>query len=626
MCGIAGFVHKNLCDDACIKIEAKIQELQECRGPDAHSTWSESKNGVTYHLYHQRLRIQDLSAAADQPMHSTENPKTHIVFNGEIYNIDEMRATFLSTTDLHTHSDTEILLESLVNVSPRDVLPRIRGMFAFGLLNTSDNSLYLARDRFGEKPLHFWRDESRIIFASQYDSIVDSMKILNKPIEFDQESIYEYLIYGYFPYHTSLVKGVEKLAPNSSIHIHLNENYTTPNQELWSAKWQTNTSVEMPFETLEKELEEAIKIQLIGDVPIGVFLSGGCDSTLVSAIAQKLNSKPIHSFSLGFENESYDESRFASQAAKEIGTHHHALKMTAEDALEILPIVLKSYPEPLGDPSVLPTTFISRETRKYVTVALTGDGADELFFGYGRYARFIELKKLNEKVRSQKLFLEILDKSLRFFPKKIRGKATRVTNALKSNDPSAIYASLVGFAHINAVKSAEAFEGVVTHSLKRLWKKGTSQNEINRLREIDADSYLTDDILVKVDRAAMAFALETRAPFLDPKIARIAAESSKNWLNGGEQKHVIKVILENYVSDEIYRRSKMGFGAPLGDWFRTVYYDWASNVIDNFDWKSIEIDSDKVNYYWKSIQNGDDIYVTYLWMLLILANSIENLK
>lgn len=625
MCGIAGFVHKNSCDEACLKIEEKIQELQECRGPDAHSTWSESKNGVTYHLYHQRLRIQDLSAAADQPMHSTTNIAAHIVFNGEIYNVAEISGKYLLNYMPHTHSDTEVLLEALSKHEVDKVLNSIRGMFAFGYLDVSDQKLILARDRFGEKPLHYWKNENLVFFSSQYNAVVESMKILGEEIEFDQDSIYEYLIYGYFPYHASLVKGVCKLAPGSKLTINF-ENILNLNVERWVSKWHSSKTEEMPFENLEKTLEEAIALQLIGDVPIGVFLSGGCDSTLVSAIAQKLNSRPIHSFSLGFENSTFDESKFALQAANEIGTNHHALIMTANDAAEILPAVLAAFPEPLGDPSTLPTTFISRETRKHVTVALTGDGADELFYGYGRYARFAELEQFKSSLKIPRYFVQPIKRLIGFLTKKLRSKAHRLIGFLSTDNPGISYANLVGFAHIKSVIDLDSFEKVLERTLTRLWNKGQSKEIVHRLREIDTDSYLADDILVKVDRAAMAYSLETRAPFLDPEVAQLAAKSNSKWLVECEQKHVIKVILEKYVSSEIYRRNKMGFGAPLGDWFRTSLKDWAESYVYSFNWEQVKVSSQFVKSNWQQILVKDDSNVTYIWILLLLASSVTNLK
>lgn len=623
MCGIAGFIHEDKCNDLCASMQLKLHALQECRGPDASSTWSKMKNGVTYHLYHQRLRIQDLSPAADQPMQSKLNSNIRLVFNGEIYNVDEMKSTFLSDTKLRTHSDTEILVEALASNNFQKVLENIRGMFAFGKVNLSEDKIILARDRFGEKPLHFWRDEKRLVFASQYDSIAEAIKLLQLPIEFDQEAIYEYLIYGYFPYHTSFIKGIEKLGPGSAIEIDTTKNFMIPNQFRWIPKWRTSKPIDRDFEILETELEKAIKLQLIGDVPVGVFLSGGCDSTYVSALAQKLNTDAIHSFSLGFENSDFDESEFALKAASELKTNHHAITMTSNDAFEILPTVLRAFAEPLGDPSVLPTTFISREARKYVTVVLTGDGADELFFGYGRYARFLQLNNLNDSILFSRIAQQISCLLSAVVPNKYKSKFLRFCKSLENNTNGKKYSILVGFSHINSVVDSESFEAVVCKSTEMLWNKGSGNVLQNRLREIDVDSYLTDDILTKVDRASMSFALETRAPFLDPKVNQLAQSASELWLNEREQKRAIKQLLEKHVSSEIFRRNKMGFGAPLGDWFRTTLNSWCVEVISQTDWVALGIRTDFVIEIWNQILNSDDTHVTYLWMLLSLAEGVR---
>ncbi len=397
-------------------------------------------------------------------------------------------------------------------------------------------------------------------------------------------------------------------------------------QELWSEKWQTGSPSDLPFEKLETELEEAIKLQLIGDVPIGVFLSGGCDSTLVSALAQKLNKSPIHSFSLGFENVAFDESNFALKAALQIGTNHHALTMSAQNAAEILPYVLKAYAEPLGDPSVLPTTFISREARKHVTVVLTGDGADELFFGYGRYSRYLELEKFEKTIPFANSFSSILRLIIKFSPRKLVGKLLRIASALSTDSKGQKYVSLIGFKHIAPFLDVDDFEKITQQSLQRLWNKGTAGLSINRLREIDSDSYLTDDILVKVDRAAMAFGLETRAPFLDQKVNHLSQIAPLAWLNSSEQKHAIKRVLEKHVSDDIFRRQKMGFGAPLQDWFKTSLNSWGQNLVENFKWDSINVDSRLVQDLWNKTLRTEEDFSTYLWMLFVLAAAIEKLK
>jgi len=544
------------------------------------------------------------------------------VLNGEIYNLSEVKTRFLPDFQFRTTSDTEVLLESIVRHDCLEVLDAIRGMFAFAVFKSHSQKLLLFRDRFGEKPMHYWSDGNQILFSSQYDTIAQAMKLLNLPVEFDQESIYRYLILGYFPYENSLIKGIRKLAPGSMIEFSTNErSFSQPDEKRWFKKWQASESEEIDFSVFSQVFERAVAEQLIGDVPIGVFLSGGSDSTLVSAVAQKYSSQPIHSFSLGFENPDFDESRFALKASSQIGTQHHALNMASVDALEILPYVLRAFSEPLGDPSVFPTTFISKEARKFVTVVLTGDGADELFFGYGRYLRFVELNSLAQFLPSKTLRTG-LSKTLSWLPKvKHMSRAKRIQQALLGNSDSMTYMSLIGFSHYNPTLNVEEFRSLKEGFALELWNRGRSNKVLNRLREIDVDSYLCDDILVKVDRAAMAFGLETRAPFLDFEVQALAKRADQNWLFTPENKAVIRFLLSQYISSDVFRRPKMGFGAPLGDWFSTSLRDWSYSVISDSDWEEIGIDRGFVSHLFESVINGRHQDSTYLWVLLALGYS-----
>lgn len=627
MCGIAGFIHKNECTESCDQIENISHEKQACRGPDNQNSWKYTKDNVTVHLFHQRLRIQDLSPTADQPMHSKTPANTHIVFNGEIYNAEEVRQRFIPNKKLETHSDTEVLLEALSAHESKEVLNFARGMFAVGKYDSDSQTIELIRDYFGEKPMHYAFGEDYILFASQFDTVAHSIQLLKIELELDQEAIYRYLIMGYFSLGSSLFKNVKKLHPGTTLQFDLKlKDGFVPSISLWAPKWNASEPITRDIAEVENTLTLAVSEQLIGDVPIGVFLSGGVDSTLVSALAQKQNNQPIHSFSLGFSEDDFDESKFALQASKELGTKHHALQMDANDAADILPEVLRAYPEPMGDPSVFPTTFISREARKHVTVVLTGDGADELFFGYGRYARFLEIKgfKSNHSLATKLLKTGTsLAVKLKFLP---TNRILRVNHAVQEESDVGIYLSLVAFAHYKSASNPDLFEDTLNGLKLNISQDQKFPNPINRMREVDVETYLVDDILVKVDRAAMAFGLETRAPFLDRRVAMLSSSATKDWLNGGEQKDVLKRILSNYVSDDIFRRPKMGFGAPLGVWLRTTLNSWADNLVQNFDWPSVGVQSEYVANLWRDTLNTNEKSATYMWMLLSLAASVEKFQ
>lgn len=624
ICGIAGFVHKASCSPVCVEIEELSHKSQSTRGPDNRASWVHRSTNYTVHLFHERLRIQDLSALADQPAHSEDPDNIHLVFNGEIYNTTEAKNLLVPNLVLKTHSDTEILTEALARQDTVSVLDIIRGMFAIGKYDSRNETLELIRDYFGEKPLHYAYGDDFILFASQFDTVVDSLKRLGQTLELDQISIYKYLIMGYFPLGSSLFKNVFKVPPGSLLHFKLNSQLGyTPEISRWSPPWVAKTQEGRSQNQLEKILISAVSEQLIGDVPIGVFLSGGVDSTLISALAQKSNSKPIHSFSVGFPESEFDESKYAYAASRELGTNHHALVMSPQDAVEILPDVLRAFPEPLGDPSVFPTVYISREARKYVTVVLTGDGADELFFGYRRYTRFLNLQKLKKQnrflLRLIQLFLATSLKVNSIF----KNRLERFKQASTETDDTDTYLSLFGFKQYKSASNIELFESALKNFKYDLTSSKLFLSPENVLREIDVKTYLVDNILIKVDRAAMAFGLETRAPFLDKRVASFAASAPKNWLIQNEQKHVLKEILSTYVSDEIFRRAKIGFGAPLGGWFRTSLKAWGAAIVENFDWEKVGVSSRYVNDLWEQNQKSTDNSATYLWILLSLAASVE---
>lgn len=627
MCGIAGYIHKGDCNALCSTTEAQVHKLQACRGPDSQDTYTFTKKGITFHLYHQRLRIQDLSSSADQPMESSLSPGNFIVFNGEIYNEKEIKGLFVPNLSKRTNSDTEVLLESLVKTSLPEVLSSARGMFAFGFLDSNRGKLSLARDRFGEKPLHYWFNESQLFFSSQFDTTVCFLKSNRQTIRLNQNSILYYLMLGYFPYEHSMVENVNKLAPGSFIEFEFfGSRFNRTNEKRWFPRWKVMESQPRKFEVFHLLMQSVVEEQLVGDVPVGVFLSGGVDSTLISALAQSKNSQPIHSFSVGFERFDFDESKFALQAANELRTNHHALLMTEKDALDILPSVLKAYAEPLGDPSVFPTTFVSREARKHVTVALTGDGADEFFYGYGRYKRFLELERLVGVFQGGAL-KRTLSESLSWIPKELRmEKLQRIIFALSVNSPAMTYLSLIGLGHQLDMSSISNKDKQNLEIANFLWRKGFAKNPVNRLREIDIDSYLCDDILVKVDRASMAFGLETRAPFLDHRVQELASTAEFSWLNSTESKAVVKHTLEKYVSSSVFRRPKMGFGAPLGDWFAGSLREWAYSITSDVDWPSLGIESTYVIGLLGEVLKGKHDKSAHLWSLLSLGYAASSLK
>jgi asparagine synthase (glutamine-hydrolysing) len=371
-------------------------------------------------------------------------------------------------------------------------------------------------------------------------------------------------------------------------------------------------------------LRKSVREQLAADVPVGLFLSGGVDSSLISALAQQEHSQKMHSFSIGFEQSDFDESVYALEVSTALGTTHHARKMTSADALSILEKVTCAFAEPLGDPSVFPTTFVSQFAREHVTVCLTGDGADELFFGYGRYSRY---QFLEQNYQNSHLLKTLGPLALKV-PGLINAlgpRGARLRGLVESNSPLQMYLPLVGFQHLSQAVSRfdlKVETGFAVNYLKSNYKKSS----LDWMREFDVDTYLTDDILVKVDRAAMASSLETRAPFLDPRVVEIAQSLGKIGLVEPSQKHILKQIIRKYAPSVDFERKKQGFGAPLGDWFRSSLRDWGTHIVEKTDWESLGLIDSGISSIWIDLQKSEKKDATFEWLLLSLGSSMARLN
>jgi asparagine synthase (glutamine-hydrolysing) len=621
MCGIAGYIHKSTCTELCSDLGKKVQELQACRGPDNNSTTTYVAENWTTHFYHQHLRVADLNTLANQPMRSKADPALSIILNGEIYNHSRLRSQ-LKHQPL-THSDTEVLVELIAQKSAAETLKLIRGMFAWATLNEREAEFQLVRDRFGEKPLHLVKNSDSIFFSSQYDSAAYFIK-KTSDFQIDRGALSSYFSLGYVPYRQSLLTGIEKITPGGMFTLNLKSpDWTSTQQTRWIPPFEATADKQFTAEELEGTLRKSVREQLEADVPVGLFLSGGVDSSLISALAQQEHSQSMHSFSIGFEQDDFDESTYALNVANALGTTHHARKMTSEDARSILNKVTHAFTEPLGDPSVFPTTFVSQFAREHVTVCLTGDGADELFFGYGRYARYQFLEQSIQRSSS----LKTLASTAVMIPgllSLLGPRGARLRRLIESNAPLETYLPLVGFQHINQAISRIplTLEGGISREYLNLNPKDSS---LNWMREFDVDSYLADDILVKVDRAAMSSSLETRAPFLDSRVVEIAGSLDKNGLVNPSQKNILKLIIGKYAPNVDFDRKKQGFGAPLGDWFRSSLKDWGASIIEETDWESLGLIDTEVNDIWDGLQKSSKKDATHEWLILSLGSSVGRL-
>jgi asparagine synthase (glutamine-hydrolysing) len=554
------------------------------RGPDAEGIYVSNLGQVGVALGHRRLSVIDLEAGK-QPL-TNEDQSLWIVFNGEIYNFQELRSELIAKGhQFSTHSDTEVILHQYEE-SGVECLQKFRGMFAFALWDAKQQMLFLARDRLGKKPLVYRHDAGRLIFSSELKSLLTIPGISR---ELNYQAVDDYLTYQYVPHPHSILKGFSKLPPahyalyqQGKLTVkqywippyadHKQTVYGDPeldDSKQWDiTKWQAK---------LRSTLTEAVKIRLRSDVPLGAFLSGGVDSTIIAGLMQQESSTPVHTFSIGFPVPKFDEREFASMAAKHLGTNHHEY-LIEPHALDMLPDLVWHYDEPFADSSAIPTMYLSRMTRQEVTVALSGDGGDELFAGYDRY-NAVALAQRFDMLPSfvkwgmghpvwQKLPASVEQKSK-------RRRLKRFLQAL-GTEPRRRYLRWIGiFDH-------DLRSELYTPSLKELlgshdsaefllgaYALAPQRDFVTRTTAADVLTYLPCDILTKVDIASMSVGLECRSPLLDHHVAELAAQMPIELKRrAGQSKWILKETFKELLPERISNRPKMGFGVPLDHWFR----------------------------------------------------------
>ena len=515
---------------------------------------------------HRRLAILDLSPQAAQPM-TDPTGRYWIVFNGEIYNFAEIRRN-LETRGVAfrtDHSDTEVLLMAYVHWGER-CLTRLRGMFAFAILDLKDKTLFLARDRLGKKPLYYSTGSRGLVFASELKAILADPQV---PRQLDPAALGQYLAYGYIPSPGTIYRGINKLPPahfawaslETPQHLNLERYWDLPDPDPApsSKDWQ---------EEFEEVLADAVRLRMISDVPLGAFASGGLDSTLIVRQMRQLTSGPLRTFAIGFPEAEVSELPWARMVARQYHTEHHE-EIVCPDALALLPRLAHYFDEPFGDSSALPTLAVSEMARSQVTVALSGDGGDELIAGYRRYRYAHQLHQLLAPLpRSLRtLALQTLG---RLWPQSWRGKGivSRVGQSPKNPYRAIMSRDLnLGLLHPDFRREVGA-NGKVHGFFEHYWQCGP-EDYLSRLQYVDFHTYLPDDILVKADRASMAVALELRCPLLDHKVVELAARMPGNLkYQGGEQKALIKRILLPDLGPGFVNRPKSGFQMPLSTWFK----------------------------------------------------------
>ncbi len=637
MCGIAGMVDWRAATpaDALRSIAEAMIETVRHRGPDAGEVWVEAEGGVA--LGQRRLAIIDLSPGGAQPMHSADR-RFVITFNGEIYNYRDIRGELQAAGHpMRSDSDTEVLLEACALWGVEAAIERAIGMFAFALWDRETRSLILARDRLGIKPLYYAATPERVLFASQLKAFRPTPHW--KPT-IDADAVVGYLRHAYIAQPRTIYREAEKLAPG---HILTLREGSTPSPKcFWDLRGiaiagqrrnDPAPDAQEATDRLDGLLRDSVKLRMIADVPLGAFLSGGIDSSTVVALMQAQSTRPVKTFSIGFHEGGYDEAHCAKQVAAHLGTDHTEFYVEPRHALDVIPHLADWFDEPFADPSQIPTYLVSELTRKHVTVALSGDGGDELFAGYNRYvwaerlARAVNLVPRPLRGASatalRALAPQTWNRLFAFVPASWRpalpgDKLHKITTLLDNPQPDAIYRRLV-----SQWERPDEIAAAGQEPRGPLWDPSIARDFpdlVPRMQFLDMITYLPDDILTKVDRATMAVGLEGRVPLLDHRVVAYSWSLPLEFkLRGGRSKWLLRQVLDRYVPRPLIDRPKMGFGVPIDAWLRGPLREWAESLLtparlasDGF------VRVEPVRRAWQEHLEGSRNWQYPLWTVLML--------
>jgi len=629
MCGIAGiFAPDGLAEDALLTALRAMGQRLRHRGPDAGGEWHDAPCGIGF--AHRRLSIQDLSEAGAQPMRSASG--RHVIcYNGEVFSAPEIRAELIAAGHkFRGHSDTETILEAMEAWGLDRTLSRMVGQFAFALWDAERRRLTLVRDRLGIKPLHWTAIGGQITFASELGALLSAVPA---PPGICRQGLASYLAFNAVPAPLTIYNGIHKLAPGRALEIAADG--TRSERAFWSLEdaldeAETRGRVSDPAtarELIEETLAEAVRCRLLADVPLGAFLSGGIDSSLITALMQETSAAPITSYSIGSASAEYDEARHARAIADRLGTRHEEFEVDDDVARAAVPGLMRHYGEPFGDSSAIPTLLLCQLARRDVTVALSGDGGDEVFAGYNRHRWHDRVARLGAVPRRLAgaaargvgaLPPAAVDRLARFVGQgPVARRLAKLSGLLAAGDDTAAahLAALNGWPELLPGLSAdppEAYARMGDHP-------GLAPHE--RLQAIDLLTYLPDDILTKVDRASMAHALEVRVPFLDHRVVvagfRLAPACK---LAGGETKAVLRRMLETRLPRALIERPKQGFAMPVGDWLRGPLKAWAAELIGDTAWgPDLGIERAPIERAWAAHLAGREDRSDRLWSVLMLA-------
>lgn len=635
MCAINGIISHNYSTSQALSLIKSMNQKINFRGPDSTGIWFDEYDSV--YLGHQRLSILDLSIAGNQPM-QLENSDYIIVFNGEIYNYLEIKSELdekSSDTFWKSNSDTEVLLKSIKFFGLEKALEKIDGMFAFALWNKVEKKLFLARDNFGEKPLYYGFINNNFMFSSDIFA-------LTLPANFKknicQGALGYYFKYNYIPSPKTIYENIFKLEPGSFLELKLNDliDKKIKKKKYWSPSSNIddvyNSNLEENIENLDRILKKNIRRRLNSDVEIGCFLSGGIDSSLTASIMQNLSSKKIKTFNVAFQNKEYDESAEAKKISEYLKTDHYTIHLNKNNLINTVENLPYIFSEPFSDSSQIPTHLVSNYARNKVKVAMSGDGADEIFLGYNRYRYLQILQKFqNLNYPAKKIILSILNNLPDNFIKKIlniisKKKFYYISDKIKKtknifnyiSDSKEIYDVFLkqNFFNneINIKQESSIFK-------KSTLEKPYNENIIFDMQYLDLLYYLPDDILCKVDRASMYNGLEVRTPYLSKELYNFSLNlplSQKIYKN--QNKFILKKLLNNYLPKKLFDKRKSGFTLPLGDYMKTDINEWCEDLLTKQNLKNLNIfKTEEVLKIWSLHKKGYD-YTNELWSIINYIN------
>lgn len=640
MCGFAGFLdtRQRAEKSGMETIALRMANTLRHRGPDDYGVWADPEAGIA--LGHRRLSILDLSAAGHQPMHSASG-RFFLAYNGEIYNCEQIRRDLISENagvNFRGHSDTEVMLAGFEHWGIEPALERMNGMFSFALWDRRERVLFLARDRFGEKPLYYGWAGTTFLFASELKALRAHPAFEG---EIDRDALSSYLRFNCIPAPYSIYKNIRKLFPGSILRL---EGGRVSTGEYWSLRSCIKRADAEPFTgsvedarvQLDGLLRDAVKLRMHADVPLGAFLSGGIDSSLIVALMQAQSSTAVRTFSIGFRDAECNEANDARAVAEHLGTEHTEFYVTPDDAIEVLGRLPEIYDEPFSDSSQIPTLLVSQLARRHVTVSLSGDGGDEVFGGYNRYTwggrvwrrihrspRFVRclaasaITSVSAKMwdRAFRFSRPLLPPSMR---QRVPGyKLHKIASLMDSPNPMGMYARMASHWFEPEKVVSGAGHQAPLHMIDSQWLELPDFE--SQAMYLDTLTYLPNDILVKVDRATMAYSLEGRIPFLDHRVVEFAWRLPLHMkVRPNHGKWILRQVLYKYVPPQLIERPKMGFGIPLGDWLRGPLRHWAEALLNANELRQQGFfDALAIRKIWQEHLAGRGTWQYHLWDILM---------